>query len=78
MNRSCARRARSSTIARSIAASAQLQITRSGLDPVLVSFADADPSFDRTFAAYAFSEPTLYTAQIIGPDGAVLANWPSE
>jgi hypothetical protein len=63
---------------RSIAASAQLQITRSGLDPVLVPFVDADPSSDRTFAAYAFSEPTFYTARIIGPDGAVLANWPSE
>ena len=31
------------------------------------------PSFDRTFAAYAFSEPAQYTAQIIGADGAVLA-----
>jgi hypothetical protein len=62
---------------RAVAATAQLQVTPSGLDPVLVPFTDADPTFDRTFAAYAFSEPTTYTAQIIGPDGAVLATWPS-
>jgi hypothetical protein len=62
---------------RAVAATAQLLITRAGLDPVTVSFADTDPSFDRTFAAYAFSEATQYTAQIIGPDGTVLATWPS-
>jgi hypothetical protein len=62
---------------RAVAATAQLQVTRNGLDPVVVPFADTDPSFDRTFAAYAFSEPTQYTAQIIGPDGTVLATWPS-
>jgi hypothetical protein len=62
---------------RAVAAVAQLQVTRSGLDPVLVPFNDTDPTFDRTFAAYAFSEPTPYTAQIIGADGAVLAAWPS-
>jgi hypothetical protein len=62
---------------RAIAATAQLLITRAGLDPVAVSFADTDPSFDRTFAAYAFSEPAQYTAQIVGPDGTVLATWPS-
>jgi hypothetical protein len=62
---------------RTVAAAAQLQVTRDGLDPVLVPFNDADPTFDRTFAAYAFSEPTPYTAQIIGADGAVLAAWPS-
>jgi hypothetical protein len=62
---------------RSIAPTAQLQIIRAGLDPIVVEFADTDLSFDRTFAAYAFSEPTQYTAQIIGEDGAVLANWPA-
>jgi hypothetical protein len=62
---------------RAIAATAQLLITRAGLDPVAVSFVDTDPSLDRTFAAYAFSEPTQYTAQIVGPDGTVLASWPS-
>jgi hypothetical protein len=55
---------------------AQLQITRVGLDPVLVPFIDANPDVDRTFAAYVFSEPMQYTAQIIGADGAVLAAWP--
>ena len=63
---------------RAVASAAQLQILRDGFEPVLVPFADADPSFDRTFAAYAFSEPTTYTAQIIGADGAVLANWPGQ
>jgi hypothetical protein len=62
---------------RAVAATAQLQINRDGLDPVLVPFNDAQPESDRTFAAYAFSEPTTYTAQIIGADGAVLASWPS-
>ena len=62
---------------RAAAATAQLQISRDGLDPVLVPFTDTDPTLDRTFAAYAFSEATQYTAQIIGADGTVLANWPS-
>ena len=62
---------------RAVAATAQLQISRDGLDPVLVPFNDAQPAFDRTFAAYEFSEPTTYTAQIIGANGAVLATWPS-
>ena len=47
------------------------------LDPVTVPFSDADPNLDHTFAAYAFSEPTSYSAQIVGTDGAVLANWTS-
>jgi hypothetical protein len=62
---------------RAVAPTAQLQILRDGFEPVLVPFADIDTSFDRTFAAYAFSEPTTYTAQVIGADGAVLANWPA-
>lgn len=62
---------------RAVAGEAQLQITRAGLEPVVVPFVDTDPNFDRTFAAYAFSEPTPYTAQIVGSDGAVLASWPS-
>ena len=62
---------------RSVAATAQLQINRDGVDPVTVPFNDAQPASDRTFAAYAFSEATTYTAQIIGADGAVLATWPS-
>ena len=36
-----------------------------------------DPTLDRTFAAYAFSELGMYTAQIVGADGTVLASWPS-
>jgi hypothetical protein len=62
---------------RAIAPSAHLLVLRDGLDPVSVPFTDTDPSFDRTFAAFAFSEASNYTAQIIGPDGAVLAAWPS-
>jgi hypothetical protein len=62
---------------RAVAATAQLTIARDGMDPVTVPFSDTDASFDRTFSAYAFSEPTTYTAQIIGEDGAVLATWPS-
>lgn len=62
---------------RAVATTAQLQINRDGLDPVLVPFNDVQPASDRTFAAYVFSEPTTYTAQIIAADGAVLASWPS-
>ena len=62
---------------RAVAATANLTIARDGLDPVSVPFTDTDGSFDRTFSAYAFSEPTTYTAQIVGEDGAVLATWPS-
>jgi hypothetical protein len=62
---------------RAVAATANLTIARDGLDPVSVPFSDTDGSFDRTFSAYAFSEPTTYTAQIVGEDGAVLATWPA-
>jgi hypothetical protein len=62
---------------RAIAPTADLHVQRDGLDPVIVPFNDVDPESDRTFAAYAFSEPVPYTAQIIGPDAAVLATWPS-
>lgn len=56
---------------------AHLEISRAGFDPVDVSFSDAGPQMDRTFAAYVFSEATPYTAQIVGDDGSVLATWPS-
>ncbi len=62
---------------RSIAASAELHVSRAGLDPVVVSFNDIDPKWDRTLAAYAFSELGPYTAQVVGADGTVLAAWPS-
>ena len=62
---------------RDVAAVGHLQINRDGLDPVVVPFNDAQPESDRTVAAYAFSEPVNYIAQIIGADGAVLASWPS-
>ncbi len=61
---------------RAVAPTAQLQVTRPGVDPVVVPFIDADPELNRTFAAYAFSEATQYSAQIIGADGTVLASWP--
>jgi hypothetical protein len=62
---------------RAVAAKAELHIARAGLDLVVTPFNDIDPSLDRTFAAYAFSEPVQYTAQIVAPDGTVLAAWPS-
>jgi len=62
---------------RVVAPTASLQVTREGFDPVVVPFTDADPNFDRTFAAYAFSEPTKYTAQIVAADGTVIAQWPA-
>lgn len=62
---------------RAIAATAELHVTPAGLDPVVIKFNDIDPTLDRTFAAYAFSEPGPYTAQVVGADGTVLATWPS-
>jgi hypothetical protein len=62
---------------RAVAATAELHVTRAGLDPVVAPFNDIDPALDRTFAAYAFTETGPYTAQIIGADGAVLASWPA-
>jgi hypothetical protein len=62
---------------RAVAPTADLHVLRDGLDPVIVPFNDVDPESDRTFAAYAFSEPVPYTVQIIGPDAAVLAAWPA-
>jgi hypothetical protein len=61
---------------RAIAPTAQLQVVREGLDPVIVPFVDTDATLDRTLAAFAFSEPGPYSAQIIGADGSVLATWP--
>ncbi|HEY4608838.1 MAG TPA: hypothetical protein VIH06_06530, partial [Ilumatobacteraceae bacterium] len=62
---------------RLVAPTAKLHVVRDGLDPVVVPFMDVDARFDHTFAAYAFSEPTKYTAQIIAEDGSVLADWPA-
>ena len=62
---------------RAIAATAHLQVARDGLDPISVPFADTTPALDRTVAAYAFSEPVTFDAQIVGIDGSVLADWPS-
>ncbi|HSB87542.1 MAG TPA: hypothetical protein VLD86_14620 [Ilumatobacteraceae bacterium] len=61
---------------RAIAAQAELHITRPGTEAVVVPFTDIDPNLDRTLAAYVFSEPGPYDAQVVGPDGAVLASWP--
>ena len=62
---------------RSITATAHLQVTQAGLDPIVVPFNDAGPAMDRTFAAYVFSQATPYTAEIVGDDGAILAAWPA-
>jgi hypothetical protein len=61
---------------RAVAPTAELHVTRNGLETVVAPFNDIDPALDRTFAAFAFTETGPYTAQIIGADGAVLASWP--
>ena len=61
---------------RTVAPAATLVVARDGADPVSVPFVDTDPTLDRTFAAYAFSEDGPYTAQIVGPDGSILVSWP--
>jgi hypothetical protein len=62
---------------RAVAMTAELHVLREGLDPVVVPFLDIDPSLDRTFAAFAFTEPGPFTAQVVAPDGTILASWPS-
>ncbi len=65
------------SLPRTVAATAQLQVSRDGFDPVSVPFNDIGADLDSTFAAYVFSEATPYTAQVVGADGEVLAAWPS-
>jgi hypothetical protein len=62
---------------RAVDARAELRVVRDGLEPVVVPFNDVDPTLDRTLAAYAFSEPVPFTAEITTPDGTVLATWPT-
>lgn len=61
---------------RNIAGSGTLLVSRAGVD-VTVPFVDTDPDADRTFAAYAFSEPGPFTVKIIGPDADIRAIWPT-
>ena len=63
-------------VPRALATTAELHVVPNGLDPVVIHFNDIDPTSDRIFAAYAFSEPGPYTAQVVGADGTVLATWP--
>jgi hypothetical protein len=60
-----------------VAPAAVLHIQPEGLPAVDVAFSDIVPVIDRSFAAYAFSEPVPYTAEIIAADGTILAAWPS-
>ena len=62
---------------RAVAAAAELHLLRDGLDPVVIPFLDINPTLDRTFAAFAFTESGSFTAQVVAPDGTVLASWPS-
>ena len=55
----CGRRWRTYVLAdlpRAVATTAQLEIDRTGLDPVVAPFSDVGVELDRTLAAYAFSE----------------------
>jgi hypothetical protein len=61
---------------RAVAATAELHVLRNGLDPLVIPFIDIDPSLDRTFAAFAFTEPGPFTARVVTTDGTVLAFWP--
>ena len=62
---------------RTYGTTATLHIDRPGLKPVAVPLQDPGPEFDRTLAAYAFTEPGMFTAWIEAPDGSILAEWPS-
>ncbi|HSB87543.1 MAG TPA: hypothetical protein VLD86_14625, partial [Ilumatobacteraceae bacterium] len=62
-------------VPRAITATASLRVTLAGAPSVDVPFQDLGQEYDRTFAAYAFSEPGPYTAQAIAADGRVLAGW---
>ncbi|HEY7628585.1 MAG TPA: hypothetical protein VH761_16055 [Ilumatobacteraceae bacterium] len=60
---------------REITPTATLRVTLAGGDPVDIPFQDLGPEYDRTFAAYAFSEAGPYTAEALSADGRILASW---
>lgn len=62
---------------KAIAASAELRVTRPGFDAVVMPFTDIAAQLDRTLAAYVFTEPGPYHAEIVASDGTVLASWPA-
>jgi hypothetical protein len=53
-----------------------LEINPTGAPTVSVPMTDVDPTSADTFAAYAFSNPVPYAAQILGDGRTVLASWP--
>jgi hypothetical protein len=55
---------------------ATLHIKRADLEPIAVPFTDIGSEFDRTLAAYAFTEPGIFSAWIEATDGSILAAWP--
>ncbi|MEY2443544.1 MAG: hypothetical protein QOE00_124 [Ilumatobacteraceae bacterium] len=63
-------------VPRSVVTSATLAISGAGFD-MTVPFGFVGSELDRTVAGYAFSETGPFTATILGPDGSVLATWPS-
>jgi hypothetical protein len=56
---------------------ARLHVNPTGLAPVELAFVDVDASMSDEFAAYAFTEPVPFTAQIVDSSGQTVTSWPS-
>jgi hypothetical protein len=58
-------------------AGASLHVNLNGLPSAQLFMIDADAALDAEFAAYAFTEPVPYTAQIVDANGQTVASWPT-
>ena len=58
-------------------ADAKLEVNPTGLSPVELTFVDVGADLADVFAAYAFTEPVPFTAQIIDGTGQTVTSWPT-
>lgn len=58
-------------------AGATLHVNPTGLPSTTQDLLDVDGALGSEFAAFAFSEPVPYTAQIIDANGQTVASWPT-
>ncbi|HEX2782349.1 MAG TPA: hypothetical protein VHN36_02110 [Ilumatobacteraceae bacterium] len=56
---------------------AKLEVNPTGLAPVELTFVDVGADLADVFAAYAFTEPVPFTAQIIDGSGQTVTSWPT-
>ncbi len=56
---------------------ARLEVNPTGLASVDLAFVDVDAGMADEFAAYAFTQPVPFTAQIIDGNGQTVTSWPT-